>query len=443
MAKTATYKYSYTGSVDYSFSNVVMSDKNKLLSNNKLRGLEGIDAIPYDGSTVTMTANANAVSGQKDFEPSANNKMYWLITNDIYSDSDYDTFISLATEVLPVFDAVANEFVGQFVFTNPNNFKELYMIWDYRDNLGTGAASHDGSDFVKYLDVEYGSDIGRAGVGYEITDVPVRVKVQWKDVVVADTGYVGLNSLANYNDLIAAGVVDDDINLSLPYDGTVNNGTGSIYFNKYTTDSAAIIKIETPLSTASIKIETVVPSLNSFYIETVGGTLADVCNQCPTTQYYHNGSQPEPVIGDIIFTNSDGSTAFVGRNGYHLMDSVACAGAPISDGIWLLIDENGRVLQSDTCNCQVFAPPVITPVDYEFKVNDYQKVALEREVNALYAKEGKEFFVQVDYVQYDSETEEYTVDYSYESKDCTVYHGSVYFVARFEKENVTDFEELD
>lgn len=79
----------------------------------------------------------------------------------------------------------------------------------------------------------------------------------------------------------------------------------------------------------------------------------------------------------------------------------------------------------------------------EFKVNDYQKVALEREVNALYAKEGKEFFVQVDYVQYDSETEEYTVDYSYESKDCTVYHGSVYFVARFEKENVTDFEELD
>ena len=52
------------------------------------------------------------------------------------------------------------------------------------------------------------------------------------------------------------------------------------------------------------------------------------------------------------------------------MDSVTCAGAPISDGVWLVIDANGRVLQSDTCNCQVFAPPVITPTNYEFKVNN-------------------------------------------------------------------------
>jgi len=85
--------------------------------------------------------------------------------------------------------------------------------------------------------------------------------------VVADSGYVGLNSLTNYNNLIAAGVDPEDINLVFPYNGLVNNGNGSLRFKKLdsTIDTAEII-VSSPLSTSTWIINKVDPYLTPFYI---------------------------------------------------------------------------------------------------------------------------------------------------------------------------------
>jgi hypothetical protein len=303
--KKVTYIYSYTGSVEYSFSNVILDDKNRMQASGNISGYEGIDAIPYDGATVTMKADASGATDQKDFDPPLNNRLFYLVTDEVYTEDDYDTIVSLATEIYPTL--VSGEFVATFVFNNPNNYSNLYLFWDYRNNLDEGTVTNTASDFEKYIEVNLGDNVGRSGVYYDITDVPARIKIMWNDVVVADTGYVGLNSLVNYNALISAGVSDDDINLVEPYDGLVNNGTSTLLFNKYSSLSNAVVKVESPLSSVSFLLETVLPSLKSFYIDTTNGTIDDVCDQCPTTVYYHDGIGTRPVEGDRIYTDADGT----------------------------------------------------------------------------------------------------------------------------------------
>ena len=51
--KKVTHVYSYTGSLEYSFSNVILEDSGRSLQNaGAIEGVEGIDAVPYDGATV-------------------------------------------------------------------------------------------------------------------------------------------------------------------------------------------------------------------------------------------------------------------------------------------------------------------------------------------------------------------------------------------------------
>jgi hypothetical protein len=302
MAEKVSTVFSYTGSVEYSFDNVVLNENNSsgaVLYNKS--GFQGIDAVPYDGATVTMKADASGTV--RDFDPNMNNRMFYLITDQTYTIDQYDTVLSIATEVYPTL-TTADEFVATFTFSNPNNYKNLYLVWDYVNDMDEGRSSFTGDDFERYIDVDFGSDIGRSGLYYDIPSVPARIKIQWEGEVVLDTGYVGLNSTANYNALIAAGVSDDDINLVAPYDGLVNNGTGTATFNKYAAAGDAIIKVESPLSSVIWTIETVTPSLTSFFIDPTDGTLANVCNQCPTTTYYHDGEGTRPVEGDRIFTDA-------------------------------------------------------------------------------------------------------------------------------------------
>jgi hypothetical protein len=227
MAEKVSTIFSYTGSVEYSFQNVVLNEvnDNAIVTYNK-SGYQGINAVPYDGATVTMKADASGAV--RDFDPNMNNRMFYLVTDQTYTLDQYDTVLSIATEVYPTL--TAGEFVATFVFSNPNDYKNLYLIWDYVNDMDEGRASFTGDDFERYLDVDFGSDIGRAGLYYDIPSVPARIKIQWEGEVVLDTGYVGLNSAANYNALIAAGVDDADISLVEPYDGLVNNGTATETF---------------------------------------------------------------------------------------------------------------------------------------------------------------------------------------------------------------------
>ena len=65
--------------------------------------------------------------------------------------------------------------------------------------------------------------------------------------------------------------------------------------------------MHSPLASTSWALNTITPSLKSFFIDTDGkGTSALACGECPTTTYYHNGVNTLPEPGDTIYNDSSG-----------------------------------------------------------------------------------------------------------------------------------------
>jgi hypothetical protein len=265
--RKANQTYSYTGSIEYSFDDIILDSVSELALNTSEIGFEGLDSIPYDGAVVTLrTGDVGTLSDVKDLQPSLNNGFYYLITDEDYSNSSSEDIIALATAVPACI--VSGKYEGTFTFSNPNDYSELYIIFDYKDSIVEGLGSYTGGEVTKNIELGFGSTIGVTGIDYVITDTPTRITLYSGTTVIADSKYVGLNSTANYNDLIAAGISDDDIDLSSPYDGTVNNGTGELLFKKTSAANNYTAVVESPLASTSWTISTKVPSLKSFYIDT-------------------------------------------------------------------------------------------------------------------------------------------------------------------------------
>lgn len=218
--------FEYTGSAQYDINNVILSDASIALFDT-LTGVGGVDYMPYNGSIVTV--KSGDPSGLSDeLVPTLNNKLYYLVSDQLYDQSSRDIIISLATEIPVIYTTGIYE--GTFTFVNPNDYEYLYLLWDYSDNIGTGTVSFRGETSDRSISFPLGGDIGITGIKYNAIDYPTRFQIKWGDVIVADSQYVGLNSLANYNALIADGVDPSNIALQAPYDGLVNNGAGSLLF---------------------------------------------------------------------------------------------------------------------------------------------------------------------------------------------------------------------
>ena len=312
--------YQYTGSSEFTFDNVLLGPTGIALF-DKRTGIGGVDFIQYHGSTVTLKAG-DPSSEYFEFSPSLNNKIYYLVTDQEYSDTDKARIKSLGTAVNVHFNGT--DYQGDFVFQNPNDFEYLYLMWDYEDSIGTGTASFKGIVSSRSIALDLGTDIGLAGVNYQAVDLPVRFRIRWNNTDVIDSGYVGLNSVANYNALVAAGVSTSDINLQFPLDGTVNNGTGSLLFDKFLSVDDAQVVVDSPLANSVWIVNRVMPSLKTFFIDTTNGTAANVCTQCPQTIHYHNGVGDLPTLNDRIYKTSDVSTLYDGSSAFHMIDSVRC-----------------------------------------------------------------------------------------------------------------------
>lgn len=391
--------FKYTDSSTYDFTNVDIND-NGLSLFDSLTGIGGIDFIPYDGSSVTVySGNVNSDPNIKDLQPSLNNKAYYLVTDVVYKDTDKDLIISLATPISltlytylqdDVLDTLlddvedpligtysgatsGNVYVGTFVFNNPNDYEYLYLIWDYTDSLNGGTASYEGVASTKYIDVDFGSDIGNAAVDYIVDPAsgPARFILKYNNNNVGDTGYVGLNSVTNYNALIALGIPDDEIALVSPYDGLVDNGTGSINFNKYLPTGEGLLTAYSPLVLTKWDLARVDPTLTSFYINTSAGTSANVCAQAPITNYYHDGLGATPTVGDRVYTVSDGTVTFDGTSSYHLISSTYSAIPPISGGKFVVVNADGVCVLYGECDCTEVAIPVIDQVDINIVQNKF------------------------------------------------------------------------
>jgi len=289
---------------------------------DSITGYGGFDYIPSDGVSVIIRAYVDDSYEINGFRADLNNNVYYLVSDQEYTEADRDLILSLATSVTMTLSGTYYD--GSFTFNNPNDYPNLYIIWDYvcKINSGTVITYVGGaSGVVKTVDVEFEDGIGVTGVTYNSPSLkpPSRFILEYNGSVVGDTGYVGKNTLANYNDLIAAGVNPDDINLVFPYDGLVYNGVGSIEFKKLSrviNDGRVIVY--SPLANSSWKLQRITPSLTSFYISTDNGTIGDVCSQIANTEMFHNGTSSLPSAGDIIYTDNLGSAIYDGGNFLHL-----------------------------------------------------------------------------------------------------------------------------
>jgi len=360
--------FEYTGSDVYDIDNVVISNNNIAVF-DALTGVGGVDYIPYNGSTVTIKAGDNTGVFQE-LAPTLNNKLYYYVSDILYSSDDQSTIASLATEIPVTYSS--GEFTGTFVFSNPNNYPYLYLFWDYNDSVDQSTnVSYIGVTDERPINWNIGSGIGVAGINYNSLDTPTRFQIKWSDTIVSDSGYVGLNTLTNYNDLISAGVDPADINLSFPYNGLVNNGNGALRFKKSNSDiTSAEIIVSSPITTSTWIVNKIDPYLTQFYIDTTDGIPSDVCAQCPVNAYYHNGFNLTPLFGDIIYTDSLGANIYNGNDALHMIDIVSCTVPTPVNKSYVLVDQDGQVRDISTCNCPDTSVPIITQGDMYINIGE-------------------------------------------------------------------------
>lgn len=358
--KVGTQKYNYTssGTGGYEFNDVVFKPADVTLYDTA-SDVAGINGIPAPGDTVTVYAYKDATSSLNaelnPFIPSAGNKVYYLVSNTEYTADDYATVLSLATPV--TMSLAGSEYSGTFVYTAPSNEAYLYLVWDYRNTVACGSSvSYSGVAATTPTVVNMSAANGRVSYTYDAQSTPDRFTISVGGNVVADSGYVGLNSLANYNALIAAGVSEDDINLSFPYNGLVNNSTGTLSYVK-TSSAETVLTVYSPLSSNSWTATTACAALSSFTLDTTNGTLANVCAQTPSTTKYHNADGGSVSVGCTIYNESTGATVYDGGNAYHKTGTNL-----------MFVTSSGVVTEITSCVCGETAPPIVTASDMEFVV---------------------------------------------------------------------------
>lgn len=350
------YNYSSSGTLGYEFNDTIFQQTPVALFDST-SGVSGTSDIPAPGDTVTVYAYKTSTSSLdaelNPFIPSAGNKVYYLVSNTEYTAEDYATVISLGTPV--TMTLVGSEYSGTFVYTTPSNELYLYLVWDYRNTVACGSSvSYSGEAATTPTVVNMGSNLGRASFSYDAQSTPDRFVITVGGNVVADSGYVGLNSLANYNALIAAGVAEDDINLVSPYDGLVNNGTGTLDFVRTSLDETVVV-VYSPLSSNSWTATTACASLSSFTLDTTNGTLANVCSQTPSTTKYHNADGGSVSIGCTVYNDATGSSVYDGGNSYHKTGTN-----------FVFITSSGVVTELASCVCSETMPPIVTASDMQF-----------------------------------------------------------------------------
>ena len=352
------YNYSSSGTLGYEFNDTIFKPVDVALFDTT-SDVAGTNGIPAPGDTVTVYAyknNASSLDAELNpFIPSTGNKVYYLVSNTEYTEEDYATVVSLGTPV--TMSLVGSEYSGTFVYTAPSNEAYLYLVWDYRNTVACGSSvSYSGEAATTPTIVNMSSANGRVSFTYDAQSTPDRFVVSVGGNVVADSGYVGLNSLANYNALIAAGVSESDINLVSPYDGLVNNSTGTLSYVK-TSNAETVLTVYSPLSSNSWTATTACAALSSFTLDTTNGTLANVCSQTPSVTKYHNADGGSVLVGCTIYNDSTGSSVYNGGNAYHKTGTNL-----------IFVTTSGVVTEIATCVCAETTPPIVTASNMEFLV---------------------------------------------------------------------------
>ena len=80
--------YEYTGSSQFTYDNVLLSS-NGIALFDQITGVGGIGYVPYDGSTVIVKAG-DLSNEYLDFDPGLHNTIYYLVTDQEYTEKIKD-----------------------------------------------------------------------------------------------------------------------------------------------------------------------------------------------------------------------------------------------------------------------------------------------------------------------------------------------------------------
>lgn len=143
LGKTITNRHSWGVSSLYS-KNIFfeVSEINNFITEE---GLEGVGKFPLNGQTVNIQSYKSPLNTGA-FLSSHRNKMGYLVTDQIYTETDIATILTYATFLSTTQTVLGTESTvdfGSFVFTRPSTLYNLYLIWDYRTDNQTPIAVND------------------------------------------------------------------------------------------------------------------------------------------------------------------------------------------------------------------------------------------------------------------------------------------------------------
>jgi hypothetical protein len=295
-------------------------------------GFGGIDFYPFDGATVTVVTGVISTD-MKNLEPEFNNKVYYLVSDRVYTRNDKDLMISLATEIPVALNVDVYE--GTFVFNNPDSLPYLYLLWNYVDTLSSTSANYVGDEADKIITVDFGANVGIASLDYSVASaVDTQFVLQYNNAIVGDTGLI-------------------------------NSTSGSLVFNKFSPDiTTALLYIYSPSAGNDWTVSRTLPSLTSFYIYAPNdGIESTVRDQIADTEIWHDGSGALPVAGNNIYTDANGLERFAGGNAYHLVSITLMVAPPVSGLTWIIVNDFGQAVSGGAVDYGPTVIPTITQDD--------------------------------------------------------------------------------
>ena len=371
-----TFTNSAVGNID--FNNQKIIQNNQPFLDNVFEDIEGYQAVPKSGDTVTLKAPQTGAVNRKSFDPTMGTKMYYLVSNTRYNQSQIDNLLndSSTVEITPTLSA--GNFEGGFTFSRPSDEKYLYLVYDYRSKQTSGnrfivpAATNNVAGTFNGI-MELGTKVGRCDLNYLPSTATGNIyTIKQGDTIIATTGTTPVTT----------------------------SGTLS-FVKKSSTVTTYDIEIQYYGDNQQFEASVPTPTLTSFNFDTADesldpGNALYVCRSTatpPTGTKYHDGASALPVEGDIIYETPNG-------NPLNLNDAVHRVGTTAYPGMnWVSGGANGVVLNAGACTAcaETVVPSYTGPTTIAVALNAPLNIKLQTTNNPTsysYASNCTSYFLQ-------------------------------------------------
>jgi len=302
-AKTATIRQSWSdGTTDSpSFQRAILMEQDGISAFETVSGQESSGAIPFEGSTVTLS-----LLEEDSFEfDTGKHSFKYLVSNTEYTEANINTLIPLLNTTATITNPSDGTYRSTFTYNNSSDEDYLYIVWDLRysnqqtlyfDASSDSTACCSGVSGTYYLN---GTSFGSATMIYTDADLLIES---------ADGYYANSQSSGSYREI-------ETVSSAKQLSG--NTACDSCASNSY----------EYNVDPTQLDQENV-----------------DCSNVTLSSSLYTDDSFPFLQVGDVIYTDSALTTLYNGNNKWIAMNKPGD-----SEVYFVLIDNSGNVLSLFTC----------------------------------------------------------------------------------------------